>query len=141
MKTVPSGRFETCMYGAPAVGGTEGATILKTPAIVGRPVGKAPPVVSEFPPVIVGTAPVAAAEEPKPVMMTEVDWIDWLPVSEDPVAESVFDPVFDRVAEPVFDAVIAESVLEAVFGLAEADAAAAALSDSTKDERLGTAPA
>lgn len=72
MKTVPSGKLETCMYGALDVGGTDGATILNSPEIEGRPVGKPPPVVAELPPVIVGIVPVAETEEP-PVIRTEVD--------------------------------------------------------------------
>jgi hypothetical protein len=113
MKTVPSGRVETCMYGAFDVGGTEGATILYSPVIDGRPV-RAPPVVAELPPVIVGMVPVADTEEP-PVIATVLDWIDLLC---DAVAESVLVPV----AEPVWDV------------------AAASLSDFAADERLGTPP-
>jgi hypothetical protein len=73
MKTVPSGRLDVCMYGAFEVGGTEGATITYAPVIDGRPVGRAPPLVAEEPPVIVGTDPVAETDEPEPVMTTEED--------------------------------------------------------------------
>jgi hypothetical protein len=61
------------MYGALAVGGTEGATIEKAPESVGSPVGRAPPVVAVFPPVITGTDPVDVAVEPDPVIMTDDD--------------------------------------------------------------------
>ena len=73
MKTVPSGMLETCIYGAFEVGGTEGATITYAPVIEGRPVGKAPPVVADEPPVIVGMEPVAETEDPEPVIITEDD--------------------------------------------------------------------
>ena len=73
MKTVPSGAVETCMYGAFEVGGTEGATMMNSPVIDGRPVGKAPPVVAEDPPVIVGMEPVTETPDPDPVILTEDD--------------------------------------------------------------------
>lgn len=73
MKTVPSGRLDVCIYGAFDVGGTEGATIMYSPVIEGRPVGRAPPLVAEEPPVIVGIEPVAEADEPEPVITTEED--------------------------------------------------------------------
>lgn len=67
MKTVPSGKLLVCKYGAPAVGGTDGATILKPPVSVGKPmVGGA--AVSLDPPVITGMLPVVAAPPPSPVI-------------------------------------------------------------------------
>ena len=128
MNTVPSGMCETCIYGAFAVGGTEGATITKAPVIEGKPFGS--PVSepdAELPPVIVGMVPVTEAEEP-PVIAIVVDWID-CPVFVVAAAESVFEPV------PVFEAVFAESVLAGAV-----DDAAASLSDFAADERLGTPP-
>ena len=92
--------------------------------------GKAPPVVAVLPPVIVGTEPDAAAEEPEPVIITEEDWID-VPVCA-PVVAAV-EPVLDPVAEPVF----AEPVLDAVSAVFDA---CTSLSDLAAEERLGTAP-
>lgn len=66
MKTVPSGRLLVCMYGALAVGGTDGATITNAPDNVGRPV-KAPPPAAAEPPVIDGTE-MADPVEPDPVI-------------------------------------------------------------------------
>jgi hypothetical protein len=74
IKTVPSGRFDCCINGASAVGGTEGATITKAPLRVGKLV--APELSPDEPaPVIVGTLPVAEEEEeePPPVIVTELE--------------------------------------------------------------------
>jgi hypothetical protein len=79
MKTVPSGRLETCMKGASAVGGTEGAIIWKAPESVGRPLGRPPPVVAVPAPVITGIDPVAVFDSPEPVMT---------PVGDGPVVVS-----------------------------------------------------
>jgi hypothetical protein len=133
MKTVPSGRFETCRYGALAVGGTEGATILKAPARVGRPVGRAPPFAAEEPPVMVGTAPIADPADP-PVMVTPEGCVVAPVCAAGGAGLPVADPVSD--ADPVFGAVFAESgvlgCVAAALGCAAAlDCAAAAL------ERLG----
>jgi hypothetical protein len=47
---------------------------------VGSPVGRPPPVVAVFPPVITGMDPVDAAVEPDPVIMTDDDC--WLLLSD-----------------------------------------------------------
>lgn len=70
MNTVPSGRLDVRMKGAPAVGGTEGATMTNAPDRVGSPLGSAPPSVAELPPVMTGTEPVVAPDDPEPVMTT-----------------------------------------------------------------------
>jgi hypothetical protein len=116
MKTVPSGRWDTCMYGAPAVGGTEGAAIVNAPAMVGRSEGMAllMPVWPE--PVIVGAAPVKTPEEP-PVMCAVVVCI------EVPVFASVVDAVFA-------DFVLAVLLLVAVASAEDADC--------TREEMSGT---
>jgi hypothetical protein len=106
MKTVPSGRVEVCMYGALAVGGTEGATIWYWPDSVGRPDGRAPPSVEVAVPVMEGTVPVFESVEP-PVMTAVVGAAVDPPVVV-PFA-SVVAAVF--VAVPVFVAVFAVFVV------------------------------
>lgn len=101
MKTVPSGRFDFCMYGAFDVGGTEGAGYLNPPGRVGRPLGSPASSVEEL---IrggiaseVAAADVAAAElvdmsgRPESVLLSlvvsaAVDWVFF------PVAVSVAVP-------------------------------------------------
>ena len=100
MKTVPSGRLLVCMYGALAVGGTEGGTITYAPESVGSPVGRAPPVVAVFPPVITGIDPDVAADEPDPVITT-VDDCMLLLSDVCPVFVVVVDPVSDVLSDCV----------------------------------------
>lgn len=111
MKTVPSGRFDTCMKGASAVGGTEGATIWNAPESVGSPEGRAPPLVAVPPPVMLGTVPDVAAD-PEPVILA---------VGEGPVDVLV---ILFALVESVLSAEVVLSILAvALTDSADLDAA------------------
>lgn len=105
MNTVPSGNLLTCMYGALAVGGTDGATIVYAPDKVGRLVGRA--VLPVPVPVIDGIVPVSDIVEP-PVMLTV------LAPELDPVADvTVALPVADEDCESVAVERLGSALVEA----------------------------
>jgi hypothetical protein len=98
IKTVPSGSLLVCMYGALAVGGTEGATITYAPDRVGRPV-KAPSAVAVVP-VMTGADVDTPPVVPEPVITT-VDEVFAVPVVALP------EPELDCVpADAAFDTVL-----------------------------------
>lgn len=97
MKTVPSGRLLVCMYGAFAVGGTDGATTTYPPDKVGNPV-RAPSLLAVVP--VMTGAVEACPDVPDPVMTTPVEDAAAL------VVPVLLEPVFVAAA-PVFAAVLA----------------------------------
>jgi hypothetical protein len=115
IKTVPSGRLLVCMYGALAVGGTEGETIENAPDKVGRPVST-PSVTAAFVvAAMLGTLVNPVADVPEPVIVT--------PAAE---LEPVPDPA-DALVGAVFEASVAVDIAEFDVGV------------SVAVERLGSA--
>jgi hypothetical protein len=93
IKTVPSGRLLVCMYGALAVGGTEGETIEYAPDKVGRPVST-PSVTAAFDvAAMLGTLVNLVADVPEPVIVTPAAELEPepVPVPADAVVEAVFE--------------------------------------------------
>ena len=103
MKTVPSGRLDSLMNGALAVGGTDGLTY--PPARVGRPVSLPVSVADE--PVMTGTVPVSEVVEAE---VDVIDGTDWLDVVEGALVDE--DWVLDEVVVVVVDDVCVVPVLD-----------------------------
>jgi hypothetical protein len=105
IKTVPSGRLLVCMYGALAVGGTEGETIEYAPDKVGRPVST-PSVSAAFVVVaMLGTLVNPVADVPEPVIVTPAADVE--PVPADAAVEAVFEAL---VAVAEFDVGVSVAV-------------------------------
>jgi len=89
IKTVPSGSELVCMYGAPALGGTEAGMILNAPLNVGRPDGSPASSSSpSFAPVIVGTAADLVSATP-PVITVVADAVLDGPFVIEPVVRTL----------------------------------------------------